>query len=204
MGNDRTSRRTLTEEERALWTRVTRDMTPNIDRDPVDTEPPEASGNASKKGRMRSPVVKPDPPVRSPPDRPATPASAAPVRQPGLAPIDRRTVQRLARGALDLDGRIDLHGLTQHQAHTRLMAFLRQAQQRGARMVLVITGKGRMADSDDGLPGSGRGVLRRAVPQWLQQPEFRALVSGMQSAHNAHGGDGAFYVRIRRRRPVRI
>ena len=204
MGNDRTSRRTLTKEERELWSRVTRDMTPNTDRDPVDTEPPEEADDAAKKGKVRSSPVKPGSRTNARPMQPSIQVSAATVRQPGLAPIDRRTIQRLARGAIDLDGRIDLHGLTQNQAHTRLMAFLRQAQQRNARMVLVITGKGRTDDGDDGLPGAGRGVLRRAVPQWLQQPEFRALVSGIQSAHNAHGGDGAFYVRIRRRRPVRI
>jgi len=99
---------------------------------------------------------------------------------------------RVARGKEPIDGRLDLHGLTQSEAHSALLRFLRTASARGARLVLVITGKG---------VGSGeRGVLRRQVPQWLNMPEFRALVVGFEDAHIAHGGEGALYVRVRRSR----
>jgi DNA-nicking Smr family endonuclease len=109
-----------------------------------------------------------------------------------LAPLGRRLRQRVARGKEAIDGRLDLHGLTQSEAHAALLHFLRKASAREARLVLVITGKGR----DEG----GRGVLRRQVPNWLNLPEFRAFVIGFEEAHMAHGGEGALYVRIRRTR----
>ncbi len=116
---------------------------------------------------------------------------------PPLAPIDRKTVQKMVKGRIDIDGRIDLHGMTQKQAYDRLSAYLREAQARGHRLVLVITGKG------DGLSphlsGAERGVLRRVVPEWLALPAFRYLIIGFEQAHHTHGGAGAFYVRIRRR-----
>ena len=99
--------------------------------------------------------------------------------------------QRVARGRKAIDARLDLHGLTQSEAHSALLRFLRHASARDARLVLVITGKGR---------GPEPGVLRRQVPQWLALPEFRALVIGYEDAHLAHGGEGALYVQIRRTR----
>jgi DNA-nicking Smr family endonuclease len=113
-----------------------------------------------------------------------------------LAAIDRRTVSRLTRGAVAIDGRIDLHGMTQQAAHGRLIRYLRDAQAKGDRMVLVITGKGRPMAA----PGTGeeRGVLRRAVPLWLSAAEMRPFVVGFGEAAPPHGGSGALYVRIRR------
>lgn len=125
--------------------------------------------------------------------RPAKPASPAP---PPLAPLERRLRQRLGRGSEAPDARIDLHGMTQERAHRALLNFLRGAQADGARVVLVITGKG----ARGGEAGSEGGVLRRAVPQWLALPEFRPLVVGYDTAHIGHGGEGALYVRVRRGR----
>jgi DNA-nicking Smr family endonuclease len=99
--------------------------------------------------------------------------------------------QRVARGKQAIDARLDLHGLTQAEAHAALLRFLRAAHARDARLVLVITGKGKQGDGE-------RGVLRRQVPQWLGLPEFRTLVVGFEDAHIAHGGEGALYVRVRR------
>jgi DNA-nicking Smr family endonuclease len=84
--------------------------------------------------------------------------------------------------------------MTQDRAHRALLSFLRRAQADGARVVLVITGKGARG------PASEPGVLRRAVPQWLALPEFRSLVVGYEIAHVTHGGEGALYVRVRRGR----
>jgi DNA-nicking Smr family endonuclease len=106
---------------------------------------------------------------------------------PPLAALDRRTRSRLARGRIEIDARLDLHGLTLHRAHARLRSFLSNAQVRGHRLVLVITGKG------------GSGAMHREVPHWLSLPEMRALVIGYEPASAAHGGDGALYVRVRRR-----
>ncbi len=115
---------------------------------------------------------------------------------PPLTPLGRRARQRIARGAHTIDARLDLHGLTQAKAHAALGRFLRSAQADGAKLVLVITGKG-------GRPGDAerdRGVLRRQVPRWLAQPEFRGYVVGFETAHIGHGGEGALYIRIRRPR----
>ena len=102
--------------------------------------------------------------------------------------------QRVARGKEPIDGRLDLHGLTQSEAHATLLRFLRAANAREARLVLVITGKGARAGEGE------RGVLKRQVPLWLGSAEFRALVIGFEDAHATHGGAGALYVRVRRSR----
>jgi DNA-nicking Smr family endonuclease len=101
----------------------------------------------------------------------------------------------VTRGRDPIDARIDLHGKTQSEAHDALARFIRRAQSNGARVVLVVTGKG------SGTPRDGereRGVLRRQVPLWLALPEFRSLIIGFEEAHVAHGGEGALYVRLRR------
>jgi len=110
---------------------------------------------------------------------------------PLLTPLGRRTRQRVARGLEAIDARLDLHGLTQSEAHAALFHFLRNASEHEARLVLVITGKGARGDG-------ARGVLKRQVPQWLALPEFRTFVIGFEEATVRHGGEGALYVRLRR------
>jgi len=104
--------------------------------------------------------------------------------------------QRVARGRDQIDARIDLHGMTQLQAHAALLRFLSRAQRDDARIALIVTGKG----SSGRDAASERGVLKRQVPMWLALPEFRSLVVGFEDAHLGHGGEGALYVRLRRRR----
>ena len=108
------------------------------------------------------------------------------------AGIDKRTVQRLKRGQLPIEARLDLHGLTQKEAHGRLDIFLARAQDRGLRCVLVITGKGRV--SQDG------GILRQMVPRWLNTPPSRGRVLSMSQAQPKDGGGGALYLLLRKRR----
>jgi DNA-nicking Smr family endonuclease len=169
-------RRRLSEDEQRLWAGIARSVTPlrrvrphqGGEHADVPASPHPRSGLVSP----ALPVVPPAPPSR-------------------IAPIDRRTRQRLARGRDEIDARIDLHGLTQAQAHTALRRFLLDAQAADARYVLVVTGKGREPE---------RGVLRRQVPLWLGLPEFRAMVVGIDTAHVGHGGEGALYVQVRRKR----
>lgn len=132
--------------------------------------------------------------------RPAAPdvAKSKKTKPPPQTPLTRRERSQLSRGRKDIDARIDLHGMTQTRAHRALLRFLQNASGDGLTFVLVITGKGRAAD-----PDSGRGVLRRQVPQWLALPEFRSLVVGFDEAHVGHGGEGALYVRLRRARSFR-
>jgi DNA-nicking Smr family endonuclease len=113
--------------------------------------------------------------------------------KPPLSPIDRRTKQKLRRGREQIEARLDLHGMTQAQAHSALSRFLRSAQSEGMKFVIVVTGKGLR-----GASGSERGVLRREVPRWLGMPEFRDVVVGFEVASITHGGEGALYVRVRR------
>ncbi len=116
-----------------------------------------------------------------------------------LHAIDRRTDQKLKRGQIEIDATLDLHGLSQERAHVRLNAFLARASLDGHRTVLVITGKGRLAGTEDGLlRSSGRGVLRACVPRWIEEAPLRGLVWGVRPAGARHGGDGALYVLLRK------
>ncbi len=177
-------RRELSAEERALWRGVARSVRPL--RRHARREVEEGEIAVAAPARLVS---------KAKPSKAVAPARvvAAPTLPP-LATLARREKQQLARGRVDIDARIDLHGMTQAEAHMRLARFLRHAQSGGAKFVLVITGKGaRSSDSD-------RGVLRRQVPLWLQLPELRDAVIGFEEAHVAHGGEGALYVRLRRTR----
>lgn len=104
--------------------------------------------------------------------------------------LDKPTHRKLAKGRVDIEARIDLHGLTQGEAHGLLYGFLVSAHARGLRHVMVITGKGRSFGSE--------GILRQAVPHWFSTPLFRLLVSAYEDAARHHGGHGALYVRLRR------
>jgi len=173
------SRRRLNDAERALWKGVIRSITPL--RKPTATEIAEADRPApAAKSHVRQA------PMPAPPS--AVPKPFAPP-----APLGRKTKQRIARGSHAIDGRLDLHGMTQAEAHHALLGFLRSKQSRGGRLVLVITGKG---SGDNGF--GGRGVLKRMVPLWLGQAEFSNMIIGFEAAARAHGGDGALYIRLRR------
>lgn len=113
--------------------------------------------------------------------------------------MDRKSFGNLKRGKLKPEGRIDLHGMTLDQAHPALVSFILSSHAAGKRLVLVITGKGK--DRDDGGPIPTRlGVLRHQVPQWLRLAPLASAVLQVSEAHLKHGGHGAFYVYLRRRR----
>ena len=177
--------RRLSDDEHALWQGIARSVAP-LRRKPKPTREKSEPDAAPAPRNDRKPLPKPVPvPVSARP-------KPAPAPSPPLAPLGRRMKQRLARGTEPIDGRLDLHGMTQAEAHAALLRYLRGAQDRGVKNILVITGKG----SRD----AGRGVLKRQVPLWLKLPEFRSLVVGFEDAHVGHGGEGALYVRVRRSR----
>ena len=168
----RTSRG-LTHDERVLWSRVASTAVPLAGKavhllSEPEPEPP------------RPEAVK----AAAPPPRVVTPDTG---RQHAF---DQPTRRKLARGRLPVEAKVDLHGLTQADAHGFLLSFLHAAHGRGLRYVLVVTGKGASFGSD--------GVLRRAVPAWLAAPAFRSIVAGFDEAARNHGGSGALYVRLRR------
>lgn len=182
-------RRRLGPEEQALWDAVKRTAVPlHPKAKPAAAPPPVPEAAAPAPPDISASAQHPTPP--KPPTRAI----------PTLHPLDRREKKKLVRGSMEIDGRLDLHGLRQDEARARLMGFLASAQGRDSRIVLVITGKGRSDGGFETLHGPERGVLRRVVPMWLSLPEFRPLVLGFEEAHLAHGGAGALYIRIRRRR----
>jgi DNA-nicking Smr family endonuclease len=189
MSRDGKRRRGLSYEDRVLWTHVTKAI------EPLRARPQSAPDDVDEAPEISKPLSKPPPKFSKPATRSktVTSAQAAPSKPPAPQPtsLGRRMKQRVARGKEAIDARLDLHGFTQSEAHAALLRFLRQANAQQARLVLVITGKGR---------GGEIGVLRRQVPQWLALPEFRALVIGFEDAHVTHGGEGALYVRVRRTR----
>ncbi|MEZ5959625.1 MAG: Smr/MutS family protein [Hyphomonadaceae bacterium] len=164
--------RDLTADEKKLWRRVatgvkSRRPLPVADDDDTQEEP------APK--RVAASVLK---------------QAVAPTRpKPAPAPPQNRgNEKRVRRGKLEIGGKLDLHGHTQETGRAALIRFLRSAQGRGDRAVIVITGMGR----------GGEGVLKRRLPEWLAEREIRTLVSGFAPAHRQHGGAGAFYVFLKR------
>jgi DNA-nicking Smr family endonuclease len=138
------------------------------------------------------------------------PTAPAPARRPhiaerGLTGLDKRRADRLRRGEIEIEARLDLHGMTQAAAHRALDAFLGGSLAAGRRCVLVITGKG-AAHETGGQPGArfalseGSGVLRAMLPRWLDEGPHADRVVALQPAHRRHGGGGAFYVYLRRNR----
>ncbi|MFS2316466.1 Smr/MutS family protein [Maricaulis sp. D1M11] len=188
-----TRKRDLDPEEKSLWNRIARSVNPlrkprarlqNLNRDGAET-----AGEADiPKTKPAMTLKPPDPAVH---------------RKPGV-PVDRGSEKKMRRGQVEIDSRIDLHGMTQAQARPALEGFLRAAHGRGEKTVLVITGKGLTLDKDEDLAAfwekrEAPGVLKRRLPEWLRSPQMTGIVSGFAQAHLRHGGSGAFYVTLRRR-----
>lgn len=196
-GHSRRARPVLSESDLRLWQEVTRNATPLPGR-PVQSRADATSPGPETGGSK--PVVA-SPPVGVPGPSSARPAALAPHqesdrerdRERGAgAGIDRRTHDRFRRGRMAIEGRLDLHGMTRERAHQALSLFLHRGHERGARCLLVVTGKGRGRD--------GGGVLRRDVPIWLGQGGLKGLVLAVSPARPHDGGDGALYILLRRRR----
>ena len=131
------------------------------------------------------------------------PKTSARVVEGGTG-VDGNTDERLRRGQLEPEARLDLHGMTESAAHRVLLTFLKGAMARRHKLVLVVTGKGRPqaedAPFDMELNMRSRGILKAAVPRWLNEKEFAGLVAGTRAAHKKHGGEGAMYIYLRKGR----
>ena len=199
----------LSEEDLALWRRVVQTVnkadtaiSAPAPLEPKDDQPARPTAqkantpvpSASRKVRLEG-AQKPTSPVS------AKRADIAHLSQttPGL---DRRTAQRLKRGKLPPEDRLDMHGMTAARAHSALIGFVQRNYAKGARCILVITGKGgRVREPDPGVwrePQQGAGVLKSLTPQWLNAPPIGMLVTGVYEAHVSHGGSGALYVYLRK------
>jgi DNA-nicking Smr family endonuclease len=166
-------RRETSAEERALFARAF------IESRPLKIE-------AKTKAKASKPAAKP------------SAARAPETSLPSGGGLDGHTAERLRRGRLEPEARLDLHGQTESVAHRALLAFLKSAHARKLRLVLVVTGKGARAAAGD--HGASRGVLRTAVPRWLKEPQFANLVAASAASHSRHGGEGALYVYLKKHR----
>jgi DNA-nicking Smr family endonuclease len=169
-----------------IWQKITSSVTPlKRRRPPVPAAdkataplPAKTGGTPASRVTARAPISVSPPPVD--------------LAKGGIPGLDKRAVRSLRRGTVAIDGRLDLHGLTQPVAHQRLGNFLARAQDNGFKMVLVITGKGLKLDGSVG-------VLREAVPRWLNEAPNRSRVLGFTHAAQNDGGTGALYVRLRKK-----
>jgi DNA-nicking Smr family endonuclease len=166
-------------EDEALWQHVTASVRP-LRKKPVTPKsaPPKPAKHAAKPA-VKAPVIAPAP-LRAPRNMPLP---VAPVKS-----FDKGEEQKLRKGPAEIDGRIDLHGMTQAEAYAALHRFIRHAVKNGRRTLLVITGKGRV----------GGGVLRRQLPMWLEDGDLRGIVLAFTPAKQKDGGDGAFYIKLRK------
>jgi len=172
--------RKLSDEERVLWNVIARTTSPLKGKRAVEVpELPVAVAEKSVAAPVQAAQV------------PAPAAPTPPKRQYVAHSLDEPTRDKLSKGRLPIEGRVDLHGLTQDEAYSLLLTFLARAHAGGVRYVLVITGKGNSKGGD--------GVLKRMVPAWLNTAPFRMLVSSHDHAARHHGGSGAIYIRLRRR-----
>ena len=173
-------------EESELWRTAMREAKPLKRQRPA----------AKKAATATPPAEAVAPPVRAkrlPPPAPAPPPAKPPELAAGrIAGVDKRLAERLKRGQLAIEGMLDLHGLTQEEAHRQLDGFLAHAAHGGRRCVLVITGKG--------VWRSDSGILKEMVPRWLNEAPNRARVLAIANAQPRHGGSGALYVLLKRRR----
>lgn len=186
--------RGLRSDEEELWRRVARTTTPLNKRRATSHSRPTETPIESKPVDENTFEIKPFQ-IGS---RATTALSeGGAIRSAASLSMDQRTYQRLKRGKLRPEARIDLHGMTADAAHAEVSGFLFRAHAAGKRLVLVITGKGRGGDETGPMP-MRTGVLRRALPDWLQRPPLSTIVQQVTEAHHRHGGSGAFYVYLRR------
>jgi DNA-nicking Smr family endonuclease len=191
--------RKVTADEARLWEHATRSLAPVKAKPRVVSPAPSApastpTSQAPTSGKASAATREPS----------AAPVAKAKSRPPApLADFDRRKVRQIASGKIEVEARIDLHGSRQRDARARLHAFLLAAHAKGHKTVLVITGKGgeEPADGLGSLMGERqRGVIRRNVPHWLEDPDLRAVVLSYTQAGPRHGGAGALYVQLRKAR----
>ncbi len=197
----RRGRRSLTREERALWERVVATASSMGGEDtglrpppppprPVKTSEPPAAASASR-------------PTFAQPARPLTSVDLAPDPhfrlRAGSPRMDRGRYEKLRRGRLEPEARLDLHGMTAERAHAALTRFILSAHGEGLRLVLVITGKGRDG-AEHAIAPHRHGILRHSLPHWLAAPPLVTRVLDLAPAHARHGGAGACYVYLRRQR----
>ena len=180
------AKRRVTPDELELWRHVAQSVRPIKSRRRSASPKEEAPDAPAPKTKASKPTA----PAAAPKAQPRAPGKPHELTHGLSHGIDRRQAARFRKGKLAIDGKIDLHGRTQQDAHDDLLAFLKRAHAAGKRNMLVVTGKG--------MTTSKVGILRQAVPRWLNEPAFRSLVLAFDYAEPQHGGEGALYVLVKR------
>ena len=202
--------RTPSAQERALWDKVVSNATPlpkARPKDPADAAvPPKAKSPPPINGEPHPRSTTRIPETFRVGQHAKTSGSGHDISLPlpdtlstAVPRMDHKTHAKMKRGKLQPEGRLDLHGMTLAAAQPALTRFILSAQAEGKRLVLVITGKGRDRDQGGPIP-ERRGALRHEVPRWLQSGLLAQAVLDVAPAHRKHGGSGAYYVYLRRRR----
>ena len=192
------SRKKLSAEDLELWRKVTEQTRRTQPKKPTELFKPQSK----KQVRVDAPRF-PAFEVGSKPRKQPVAHDILPSLSDRLASkpvqMDRKAFGRMKRGKLSPEGKIDLHGMTLEQAHPALNRFIMSAHSAGKRLVLVVTGKGKSGRDTGPIP-LRKGVLKHQVPQWLTMPPLGQIVMQVTPAHISHGGDGAYYVYLRRAR----
>ncbi|MCF6444632.1 Smr/MutS family protein [Nereida sp. MMG025] len=192
-------RKQLSDQEKELWARVAQTAIPMRN---APVEAPHIISQKPKERATQHPAISKFQVGSHAPQRPKPHDLKPDVRADvANAPLmmDRKSFQTMKRGKLSPEGRIDLHGMTLAQAHPALTSFVMNAFADGKRLVLIITGKGKMRDEGGPMPARF-GVLRHQVPEWLRMAPLAQCVLQVTEAHLKHGGSGAYYVYLKRRR----
>lgn len=191
-------RRGLTPEEQTLWSRVAKSTTPLNPNRPAKPDDAPLLSDSKPRPIPKKPIPRfdigesvalPMPSYAQYAPSPAQRLAAQPVR------MDKKTHKRMSQGKLMPEAQLDLHGMTLAQAQPELTRFIISCQASGRRLVLVITGKGR---GDHGPLPTRPGALRHQVPYWLASPPLGTIVQQVSAAHYRHGGEGAYYIYLRR------
>ena len=187
--------RGLSADEAAAWARLAATVRPLVPPRPGEGDQPKAGGGGSPRGLPSQASRR----AAEPPPPPSLRAGGPPHRSgEDSQTLDSTWDRKLARGTVEPDFTLDLHGHTLDAAHGRLDQGLTQAKAMGARVVLLIAGKPRPADPAD--RGTRRGAIRAKVLDWLAAGPHGADIAAVRTAHRRHGGEGALYLVLRRRR----
>lgn len=211
-------KRTLSDEEDRLWRQVmkgTRPVGKVVRKAANRVDRPGSLGSHNNRGAsgIAAPATGPTHHGHPPPPKKLAGSTPPIIRHPeppspkppvsaDLSNLDRKEKQRVLRGKVEIDGKIDLHGMRQNEAHNALIARVSRARMEGKRVLLVVTGKGASKggrpDGSEPFWARGGGVLKSNVPQWLRQDPLRAMIFSVQQAHQRHGGGGALYVFLKK------
>ena len=171
-------KRIPSQDELALWKTATRNVSPLVRMKPQPAKPSAAEPSAVVKSK---PVERVHAPVKKP-------VVAKPFSIPAL--FDAETERRLQKNQARVEARMDLHGMTEVEAHRALVDFVTISSRKGFRLILIITGKG----------AEGRGVLKKNLPLWIEGPALRRYIAATRPALDRHGGEGAIYLMLKRKR----